>query len=82
MNTIQIAKATSPDAPRNSVVAKVRTVGDKWVDVQIEGVDALVRCTGINPAGLGLKIGATIYVELKRDKKTKRVVSASYIGKP
>jgi CRISPR-associated protein (TIGR03986 family) len=71
-----------PTVPQGAVVATVQKVGDKWVDVQIEGHEALIRCTGVNPAGLGLKPGSTIYVELKRDKKTKKIISSRYHSKP
>ncbi len=70
-----------PTVPQNAVVAEVVNVGEKWVDVQIQSVDALVRCTNLTPSGLGLKPGSTIYVELKRDKK-KRIISSSYRGMP
>jgi CRISPR-associated protein (TIGR03986 family) len=71
-----------PTIPQGAVVATVQQVGDKWVDVQIEGHEAPIRCAGLTPAGLGLKVGSKIYVELKRDKSTKRVISASFKGMP
>jgi len=71
-----------PTIPQGAVVATVQQVGDKWVEVKIEGVTGSVRCSGINPAGLHLKPGSIVYVELKREKKTGLVVSATYRGKP
>jgi CRISPR-associated protein Cmr6 len=82
VSTNQARQTVTPAIPPGSTLAIVTTVGDKWVEVKIEGVTGSVRCSGINPAGLHLKPGSIVYVELKREKKTGLVVSATYRGKP
>jgi CRISPR-associated protein Cmr6 len=79
---IEIGAMAKPTAPPGSIIAIVKNLGDKWIEVQIEGYEEVIRCAGLTPAGLGLRPGSIIFVEIKREKKSGQVVSAAYKGKP